>query len=314
MAISQDEIISEQSNIEAYKQLLGKSESRLQELEQERETVLSRIAELEAQKEAVHTIVAERKASVDLAKRTYNDLQEQSAMASEYLEIAKGTSLEQSKQDAWQELVFAQNNASKELDKLQYATQEQDDLSGRELRKLDGEIHPLHSKVRSLTQQLSFARRSRDAVFTQLGQSLYADYVSRLEQAHDTLASLELQLSIAREKLDDLSIESLTELQPYSTLQEDIKSRCTSHDPAIEILQAFLYFQMLMLEKGYGVHTMLENTLYASTPFRALAELLDLTQDDMNHCFYRITPPLHIQERVKMCNQVLAMYIQEKLK
>src|SRR6266487_5211824 len=221
MAISQDEIISEQSNIESYKQLLSKGESRLQELEQERETVLSRIAELEAQKEAVHTIVAERKASVDLAKRTYNDLQEQSAMASEYLEIAKGTSLEQSKQDAWQELVFAQNNASKELDKLQYSVQEQDDLSGRELRKLDGDIHPLHSKVRSLAQQLSFARRSRDAVFTQLGQSLYADYVSRLEQAHDTLASLELQLSIAREKLDDLSIESLTELQPYSTLQED---------------------------------------------------------------------------------------------
>jgi hypothetical protein len=308
------EIKKTEDQIEAQRQLLKTADLRLSHLETSIIKTKEKIAELNSEKQSMEAQIQERKRVLDQARQELEKLQEVESIARNAFEMAEGTKLEMEKQELWQASVFSANNASADLDKLFASTQKQDVVDSKELQQLNRSIEKQSGLMQMEQKQLFAFSQARSQIHDELGQALFEQHVQVIEEAkmaHMRNADESDEMSA---NMLDMSTTALQELEPWPELRASYCQHAVVTDPALEILRAYLDFQRLLLEKGYGVQTVLENTLYATTPYRALAELLELNQDDMNDCFYRLTPPLHTQERVKMCNRVLSVYREEKLK
>jgi chromosome segregation ATPase len=300
---------------EAHRQLLSNADARLKELTTEQQSIEMRMAAIISQQDAIRSRAASRQQQLNQARQNAESVQKRSLIASEEKHLAEGTALSQEKATAFSSHVVAASRAVTERNDLAERDKAERQQEAIDMEKLVTEHHALTLRLHQTEQEVMVAHTTREHALADLGQSELEEHMARIQEAHAELAAKEREVALAREKLDTCSVDALQALHPWQSLQAQIQPLCTVHDPSIEIMEAYLHFLALLLEKGYHADLPVEEILYKTGlhQFRAFSELLDLKQDDLNPAFHRLNPPVALQDRRSHVAKILEVY-REKLK
>jgi hypothetical protein len=235
--------IKEQTNIETQKQLLKTADLRISHLQSSTAKTQEKLSELQTEKSLREQITHERHVKLALVRQELELLQEKQRLSRIALDLAEGTPLEAQKSEEWHQAVFAYNTAAADLDTLVEASQKSDGLDDRELQQINRNILKQQSLLKMEQEHLATFQQARLQVHQELDAALREDFTQRLEQEHEIVASLALQLAAAQESLDGLSRMALEEVQPGIETESHIKPLCTYSDETTKIIEAAIAYR-----------------------------------------------------------------------
>lgn len=297
-------------------QLLVKVEAEIvdvqSQISQAEKALISHRSELETLTERSTS----RNQALQMANQTISQLQTELEKVRTRALLAQGT-LIHTDEASTRDLETRVERAQKELTQLQIRAEKEESADADRRATVQPQLAKCQSFISELKPHMQALLETKKEVHQELGQALYSEYLQRLQQAHDVVTALDLQVSVARSNLDTCSAETLQALQSWQSLQSQIKPLCTYRDNSTEILEAYLHLVTLLDEKGYGANLAVEEILYKidNMPYRQLAEMLALSIDDISTGFYGMAPaPTSLQEKLKFAQQAASTYREEKLK
>jgi hypothetical protein len=244
------------NTVDDLKTLVSNADSRLQELEKQKAKLVASLKRCEKQVKGLRTLSEERKAEVEQARIHVAELDQSSKLALEQADFSKGTKLHKAKQSAWQESVFAFNNASKALDELIPEGAKKDKASASILQSLQTEYRKAQAELQEVEQSIQFSERGKLDIQFQLDQALAEAFKKALTEAQDRRIAALTELASACDAQDELSKTALQEMAHNLALQTQIKPLVSYHDETTRLVESALVYRRAVskLEASFDIH------------------------------------------------------------